>query len=271
MKLKSCMYNDIKMMIFNKRYFMILCFLIIVFSIDSVLVYNVHLNFKNTNINLFDIVFLGNINGNFGTSFHLLMPLLSVYPISNYIYQEKKSNYYTQIISRSGRMNYHLSKYFTSFMTGFTLVSFALILNLALSIILLKNGDLYSSEMLFRSGSAFEDIFHSNIILYYILYIVLRSITAGLIASSAYLLNSILEFKNEILVLLTPMILFTLQSIIMTFVSPYHDILQIIQINTRYALAKPVTNILITQVFGFWVLLSFVVSSVAYLSLKEAI
>lgn len=271
MKLKSCMHNDIKMMIFNKRYLMIFCTLIMVFTVDLILVNNNLAKFNIKDIDLFDVVFLGNINSFFGTSFHYLMPLLIVFPISNYIYQEKRSDYFTQVISRSGRMSYHLSKCFISFMVGFTLLFFTLVFNLILAILILKNDNLFPSEVLFSSGSAFESIFYSNIVLYYFIYIVLRSFTAGLIACLAYISNSIFRHKNEILVILTPLIFLTLQSVIITFVSPNFDILQIIQINTRYALSNPVTNIIVTQVFGFWMILSLIAGSFAYLRLRDVV
>lgn len=268
---KRCIGHDIRMMMFNKRYIIVLSLLTLVVMMDSILVYNLHSNYQTKMVGLFDIVFLGNINGYFGASFHLLMPLLSVYPISKYVYQEKRSNSYTQIISRSSRMTYHLSKCVTSFMTGFSLIFIALIINLGVSILLLKNGNLYSSETMFKAGSAFEPIFNSNIVLYYFIYVVLRSVTAGLIASTAYLLSSIFRFRNEILLLLAPIILFTLQSVIMTFVSPYHDILQVIQINTRYALLNPISDMIMIQVFGFWSLFYIVMASISYWRLREVL
>lgn len=143
------------------------------------------------------------------SAFYTLLPLFSILPYSLSCLQERNSTYATQVVVRSGRRSYYLSKGIVSFSAAFLTIVIPLMTNFMVTAAFIPsttpriNYEIYNHVSF---GSLWADLFYSYPLLYVVLYILLDGLFAGLIALLGYALSFFIE--NQFAAAALPLLLF---------------------------------------------------------------
>ena len=130
------------------------------------------------------------------TAFFFLLPILAALPYGWSLVTEIRSGYVRNVLSRTSRKAYFVSKYAADFIAG----ALVIVVPLTVSVLVLA---------LFLPAIPMEYAYpYGTISLYCILYILLDGIYAGLIASLSTALAFF--FKNRVAVVLSPFLLLLL-------------------------------------------------------------
>ena len=138
------------------------------------------------------------------SAFYFLMPIFVVLPYGWSLISEIKKGYTQNVLIRTSRMNVFMAKYIACFISGACIIFFSLVLSfLILSMFLpaIKMDSIYPYGVI-GQGCMWADLYYDNPFLYCVLYTLIDSLFAGLIASSCVALAFI--FKKKIAVIMFP-------------------------------------------------------------------
>lgn len=215
--LKNSMKTEIKKAVFNKKTLVTLVIvlaLVLYHAVTTIINYHDFLtsyesgaiagNPMITSDSLF-ASWIGADVASFSTSaFFFLLPIIAVLPYGWSLVGEIKSGYIKNVLHRTSRKIYFLSKYVAVFVSGALIVVIPLIcsiLVLALFLPALKMESIYPYGTI-GQGCMWSVIYYEHPYLYCILYIILDGIFAGLMAS----LSMAIAFfvKSKVAVVLMP-------------------------------------------------------------------
>lgn len=152
------------------------------------------------------------IGGEFGTLaaflFYFLLPLFAAFPYGWSLVQEQRAGYVKNVIARSGRKNYYLSKYIANFTAAATVAAIPLLLNLLLvaCFIPARMPDPICQVYYAVFGAdMWAGLFYSAPLCYVFLYFVLTLLFAGVWAQLSYV--AAFYLKNRAAVLIIPYLL----------------------------------------------------------------
>ena len=143
------------------------------------------------------------------TLFFTLLPILCVLPYSWSFFSERKSGYIRQIVSRSNRKTYFLSKYIATFSAGALVILIPMLINFMLvssfvpAISPNRNYDIYYNVPSANMGA---ELFYSHPYLFVLMRMVIAGLYSGLIA--AFVIGLSFFVKNRFAILLIPFIAF---------------------------------------------------------------
>lgn len=139
------------------------------------------------------------------TLFFTLLPILCVLPYSWSFFSERRSGYIRQIVSRSSRKTYFLSKYIATFTAGALVILIPMLLNFMLVSSFIPaispniNYDIYYNVPSANMGA---ELFYSQPFFFVLMRMFTAALYAGLIATSVISLSFFV--KNRFAVLLIP-------------------------------------------------------------------
>ena len=134
-----------------------------------------------------------------------LIPVLVVIPYAITYYSDNKKGIVRNYYSRTKRINYIMAKYVSVFLTGGTVAILPLIVNLMATSAVLPAIIAPIDTMPCNANGMWSYIFFSHPYVYYILYLILQFICAGLLATVS--LSISLYVNNAFRVLLFPAVL----------------------------------------------------------------
>ena len=144
----------------------------------------------------------------FSTSvFYFLLPIIVAMPYGWSLVSEIKSGYVKNIMVRTTRKKYIISKYIANFVSASLVIIIPLLLNfiiLAMFIPALKMESIYPYGTI-GQGCMWAELYYENPLIYCLLYLLLDGVFAGLIASICTALAFIV--KNKVIVIIIPFIL----------------------------------------------------------------
>lgn len=143
------------------------------------------------------------------SAFYMLLPMFATLPYSLSCLQERTSSYANQIIVRTGRRPYYLSKGIVCFSASFITIVVPLILNFIVTVAFIPstvpqiNYEIYNHVCF---GSMWADLFYSHPLVYVVLYILLDGLFSGVIALFGYALS--FYITNQFAAAALPLLLF---------------------------------------------------------------
>lgn len=146
-----------------------------------------------------------------------ILPLLCALPYGTSYLYDKKNGLINQLIYRMNRKNYYLSKFITCFVSGGTISTLPLVLNLLLCMCFLPWGMPLRSTSVYPIGesNAFSDVFYTKPLLYVMIYLLLTFILFGLI-NCLCLIFSLIE-DNQFALMITPFVIYFAQHVLISF------------------------------------------------------
>lgn len=136
--------------------------------------------------------------------FFLLLPLLAVIPYSWSLLSERASGYAAQIIARSGRVKYFVSKSLAAFLSGGVVVTLPIVFNLIACMCFAPfcTPDVAGVSIFgVYERSLWSWFFYNSPILFCFLRIVLISLFSGLWASFVMSLSALIKRRVPLLIL----------------------------------------------------------------------
>lgn len=228
--MKVCLKNELTKMFCTKIFWVTLLISIIICSIniyENFIIIN-KLNQKNIiygyqGINLF----VRWINVNMDTLgyvwFFFLFPLIAVMPYSWSLLEELSIGYAKNIVIRSGRYNYIISKYLVVFVAGGIVIAIPLTINLLLNALICPAcvPDVTSMTTSIWNGHLWSELFYTKPWLFSWLTIFMDFLFGGAIACLAM---SITFFtKKKVIILLIPILLFVILDYIINLFTPLSE------------------------------------------------
>lgn len=140
--------------------------------------------------------------------FYTLLPLTASFAYGWSYSYELKSGYIKNVLIRTTKTRYFISKYIATFLSGFAVAAMPLVLNILLVgcfVPAVKPDVFYNFSYLHYSGLMFSDLFFKHPILYIAAMIFLASVFAGLYAVMSLALSMLI--KNRIAVTTVPFLL----------------------------------------------------------------
>lgn len=199
-------------------------------------------------------IFLDNTGSMVREFYFLIFPIIVSFPFGFQYYYEMKSGYKGILMARSSRISYFNSKIITCFISGFMTIFFFLIINFVMVYIMYNHTTVIGGAFLEPDDGAFlSEIFYKDAYIYQFIYILLNSIVGGIISTFSMLLSMIIDYKNQVYVIVVPFIVCKLQTTFLFFINPHYDIFHIIQPFTRFALVKPITTSNIVLTLFVWI------------------
>lgn len=119
------------------------------------------------------------------TMFFFFLPIGAALPYSWSFYTEQKCGYIKNIITRTSRKNYYISKFIAVFCSGAAVVLLPYIFNILLVTAYIPYYETWAGYNLYNSvyfGTMWSDLFFSNPILHMILYVLLNTLYGGIFA-----------------------------------------------------------------------------------------
>lgn len=173
---------------------------------------SVHVGYEN--LNLFNRWIGANLDTTGYAWFFFIFPLLAVIPYSWSYDADLKSGFWKQIMPRTGRANYIVSKTISSFVSGGLVIGIPLLINLLGSAMFLPAAvpDVTSMQTPVWSGYLFSKLFYSHPWIFSFSVIIIDMLWGGTIAMIALAVSSITY--NRIISLITPFLLFLLEDYI---------------------------------------------------------
>lgn len=140
--------------------------------------------------------------------YYLLLPILASIPFADSFYTDKKSGYLKNILIRTDKNKYYISKYIAVFLSGGLAFVIPLIISFATTGLFLPYvmPDVFSHTYPIWDYGMWSDIFYSNPLVYTILYFVMDFLFAGVIATLALLASFYVDYK--FVVLLSPFLVY---------------------------------------------------------------
>ena len=149
---------------------------------------------------------MGGEFGSFPTDlYYLLLPLLAVFPYAWSLFDERKSGYRKNMVTRCGRKTYIVSKYISTFAVGGLTVLLPLVLNVILiaCVVPARTPDpsLHVNYAVY-GDSLLSGLFYSSPLLYVLFYLLLPFAFGGLWAATT--MAASFFFRNRYAALLVP-------------------------------------------------------------------
>ena len=139
------------------------------------------------------------------TVFFFIIPILTTIPYGWSYCSELKIGYVRNVITRCGKMQYFISKYIATFISGGLAVTIPLICNFILTASFIP---VYQPQVRYMqyygifSNTFLSEVFYQNPVIYVLIYIFIDFIFCGLIACLSCTSANII--KNKIVAMLTP-------------------------------------------------------------------
>lgn len=140
--------------------------------------------------------------------YYLTAPLLAAMPHLGTAYQDRKSGYIKNILTRTKRTNYIYAKYIVTFVVSGWVSIFPLVLNFGLSALMLPATLPQASTGLYPIGplSLMSALFYSKPLVYVLLYTALNFVFFGLLTTTGLLIVRFVD--NVFSVMLAPFMLY---------------------------------------------------------------
>lgn len=134
----------------------------------------------------------------FNSLFYTLLPIIAAMPHGAIYFEDLKTGYIKNILTKTTRLNYYLAKYISTFVTAFIAVFVPLCLNLILCLTTYPN--LLPERLTFTVsagyGKSFMPILNNLYpVLYIVIYIMLDCLFAGLLTSFCLVISSLVRSK----------------------------------------------------------------------------
>lgn len=139
------------------------------------------------------------------TMFFMLFPIFAVLGYGWSLFSEQKSGYIKNVITRTSKRNYFLSKYIATFLSGGAIVSVPVLFNFLLVSMFVPavNPDIfYDIGWTVRTNSMFSEYFYAKPFLYVFLRVSVVFLFSGAIATVSYALAFFI--RNRFAVILLP-------------------------------------------------------------------
>ncbi|MDE6835136.1 MAG: hypothetical protein K2J39_12960 [Ruminococcus sp.] len=139
------------------------------------------------------------------TVFFFIIPILTAIPYGWSYCSELKSGYIKNVVTRCGKMQYFISKYIATFISGGLAVAIPLICNFILTASFIPA---YQPQVRYMqyygifSNTFLSEVFYRNPVIYILIYIFIDFIFCGLIACLSCTSANII--KNKVVAMLTP-------------------------------------------------------------------
>lgn len=148
--------------------------------------------------------------------FFIIMPILVAIPYSSSYNEDIKSGFSRNILSRSYKKRYLITKFIVNFVISGLTFAIPLILNLLVNITTQAsiNPERLSSNVLV-TGNLFPNMYLNNPLMYTILWIFIYFISAGVISSIALGVSIIIA--NKFIIVISPFIVIQFMGIIFPF------------------------------------------------------
>lgn len=139
----------------------------------------------------------------YGAVFYMILPLLSAWPYGSSYYQEKKSGYACQMITRSGKKNYLKAKGIAAFLVGAVVIAIPLFLNLMLDALICPLGrvNILSFTTAVSQRWFLYRLYYTHPILYMLSGVLLGALWGGACSVIALAFGTII--KNKIVIQLS--------------------------------------------------------------------
>jgi len=136
--------------------------------------------------------------------YFFLFPLFATFAYGWSFFQEKKSGYIKNLITRTTRKNYYWAKYISVFIAGGLSMTVPMLINMFLTATFsnLNTPDVVYTYFSMMHGSFGSELFYSHPFLFSVLYLFIDFIFCGLIACMSMALSFFI--KNRLAVLLIP-------------------------------------------------------------------
>lgn len=141
--------------------------------------------------------------------FFVLFPLFSAFPFAWSLLEEQKSGYVKNVLIRTKKLNYFLSKYLTVFISGAVVVLIPIIVNFFIVssfIPSIRPDVFYDIYYGIGVGDLGVNIYYNNPFVFVVLSCIICSIFGGLFATISLMLTFFV--KNKYAVLLLPFLIF---------------------------------------------------------------
>lgn len=151
--------------------------------------------------------------------FYLLLPFFSTLAYSWSLNSEQKSGYEKQIITRTYRKKYYISKYFSVFIAGGLVIVIPMLLNfmvVAMFIPAIEPDIFYDMYYGMNTTQVFSTLFFAHPYMFVAYRLISNFIFAGLFATMGMSLTFFI--KNKFLIVTIPFLL----SLILSYISSYH-------------------------------------------------
>lgn len=150
----------------------------------------------------------GDLNSFFSYLYFLILPIISALPFADSFFMDAKGGFIQNICIRANKKQYYLSKYIATFLSGGSAVTFPLILNFLISMLLLPSmkPETTAGTGLIGEASTFPQLYYNHPILYVLLFLAIIFIFSGLLADFGLVSSYIAGYR--FLVLLAPFILY---------------------------------------------------------------
>ncbi len=186
----------------NKRFYFALCLGLLIVVLHLVL-WLPNSIFANKNIingfptSTYFVWICGNTISWQGYLYFVMLPLLATIPYGYSMFEDRKSAFMKQIITRCGKKDYYKAKFIAVFLSGGTVVIIPLIMNLLITMMFLPSFCPDPSEGLYGIGNStmLSGLFYSHPNIYIGIYIIIDFIYAGLFASISILVSELTEHK----------------------------------------------------------------------------
>lgn len=214
--LKKCIKIELKKALCNKMAVVAFIFVIALSVMHAIGVINTYNHFMNalesgnlpgnpmiTAVSLFARWIGADVTSFESNVFFFLIPIVAVLPYGWSLAGEMHSGYTKNIVCRMERKYYFISKYVAVFISAAVVVLIPLLINfLLLSLFLpsLKMEIIYPYGIL-GQRSMWSNIYYENPLLYTMLYIVLDTVFAGLIASVSTALAFFVKYKVPVMLI----------------------------------------------------------------------
>lgn len=140
--------------------------------------------------------------------FFVTLPIVSAIPYGASLYIDEKNRYVNNIVTRTTKKNFYISKMSVMFLSGGTIAIIPLILSLLINMCMLPIEQPQASTAMYLMGNKniFGDIFYKNPFLYTFIYIIWVFLLVGLLTSFCFTATYIME--NRFIIILAPFILY---------------------------------------------------------------
>lgn len=134
------------------------------------------------------------------TVFFTIFPLLAAIPFANSYYNDLKAGYVKNILTRTSKKSYYVSKYIAVFISAGATAVIPLIFNLYLTAMILPSVTPSASAGFYPilETATFSNIYYSNPALYNLLYLTNIFFVSGLLSSTALATSYYIKYKYVI-------------------------------------------------------------------------
>lgn len=167
----------------------------------------------------------------------IILPLLCIIPYGITYIEDKSSGLINQYIIKIGKGKYYVSKFITLFISGGTIATLPLLINLIICSMALPFGLPVRSTQFYpvKEYNLFSNLYYQNIVVYLMLYFLIYFVVYGLITCLA--LSFVYFEENKYMLLLVPFIIYFSEHVIISFGFNRHDTSLLLAtniINLRY-------------------------------------